>query len=198
MIIKKMLLAGLLIVLPTLAFAESGLFDHTPYQVCFTPGEDCTGLITNELATAKHSVYVQAYSFTSTPIARALVDAEKRGVKVMVILDKSQSKHNRYTSATFLENNHIPIWIDYRPAIAHNKVMIIDDEIVITGSFNFTNAAQYKNAENLLVIHNKSLANVYTDNWQHRELQSYIYSGEAPHPKKSRTLYNNGHFHFPI
>lgn len=149
------------------------------YQVCFTPGQDCTALIVKEISNAHKSIFVQAYSFTSAPIAQALVDAKKRGVDVEVILDKSQSRTNRYTSATFLVNNHIQTWIDYKPAIAHNKVMIIDKEEVITGSFNFTKAAQYKNTENVLIVNNASLANQYLDNWKNRQLQSRIVDKDA-------------------
>ena len=72
-------------------------------------------------------------------------------------------------SATFLYNQGIPVKIDAKHAIAHNKVMIIDGETVITGSFNFTKAAEENNAENLLRIHDKKLAERYIGNWQERE-----------------------------
>ena len=139
------------------------------YKVCFTPGQDCTALIVQTIAQAQHSIYVQAYSFTSAPIAQALVDAKKRGVDVAVILDKSQSKTNKYSSATFFLNNNIPTWIDYKPAIAHNKVMIVDTAEVITGSFNFTKAAQYKNTENVLIISNAAVVKSYLENWTKRQ-----------------------------
>jgi phosphatidylserine/phosphatidylglycerophosphate/cardiolipin synthase-like enzyme len=99
------------------------------------------------------------------PIAKALLDAHKRGVKVQVILDKSQ-KSERYSSATFLKNAGIPTYIDAKHAIAHNKIMIIDREILITGSFNFTKDAEEKNAENLLIVKDKALAKVYIENWE--------------------------------
>ena len=102
-------------------------------------------------ATAKASVLVQAYSFTSAPIAKALLAAHKRGVQVQVILDKSQ-KSEKYSEADFLVNVGIPTKIDAKHAIAHNKIMIIDGQTVISGSFNFTTAAEEHNAENLLVI----------------------------------------------
>jgi phosphatidylserine/phosphatidylglycerophosphate/cardiolipin synthase-like enzyme len=96
-------------------------------------------------------VLVQAYSFTSAPIAKALLDAHKRGVQVQVILDKSQ-RTEKYSSADFLANQGVLTMIDATHAIAHNKVIVIDGETVLTGSFNFTKAAQEKNAENLLII----------------------------------------------
>ena len=118
------------------------------------------------LAGARNTVLVQAYSFTSAPIAQALVDARKRGVDVQVILDKNQ-RTERYTGATFLAHEGVPVFIDADHKIAHNKVMIIDGQTVITGSFNFTKAAESSNAENvLLILHAPELAAKYTDNWK--------------------------------
>jgi phosphatidylserine/phosphatidylglycerophosphate/cardiolipin synthase-like enzyme len=121
----------LLIVSQATSFAVETL------QVFFSPTGGCTQAIVEQLNEAKKSVLVQAYSFTSAPIAKAVVDAHKRGVKVRVILDRSQ-RSERYSSATFLQNNGLAPLIDAKHAIAHNKVMVIDGETVITGSFNFT------------------------------------------------------------
>ena len=142
---------------------------NAPTQVYFSPNGGTTQAIIKEINEAKSEILVQAYSFTSSPIAKALVDANKRGVKVEAILDKSQRKDS-YTEATFLTNMKIPTYIDSKHAIAHNKVMVIDKATVITGSFNFTKAAEHNNAENLLIIKSKDLAKLYLDNWgEHRE-----------------------------
>src|SRR5438105_570757 len=90
-------------------------------------------------------------SFTSAPIAKALVEAYKRGVKILAVLDKS-NETDKYSAATFLNNFGIQLLIDDQHAIAHSKVMVIDSKTIITGSFNFTKAAEEKNAENMLVI----------------------------------------------
>ena len=145
-------------------------------KVCFSPRGGCTEAIVDQIANAKSEILVQAYSFTSAPIAKALTNAFKRGVKVEAILDKSQ-RQEKYTSATFLANAGIPTFIDDEHAIAHNKIMIIDKEIVITGSFNFTKAAEEKNAENLLIIRNKDLAKIYIDNWMKHREHSEKYGG---------------------
>ena len=134
-------------------------------EVYFSPHGGCTDAIVKQLGAAKESVLVQAYSFTSAPIAKALMEAHKRGVKVQVILDKSQWTE-KYSSATFFQNAGIPTFINDKHAIAHNKVMVIDGRIVITGSFNFTKAAEESNAENLLVINDVQLAQKYAQNWQ--------------------------------
>lgn len=151
---------------------------NSAVQTCFTPGENCTAEIVTEISRAQHSVLVQAYSFTSAPIAKALVDAKKRGVDVRAILDKSQ-RTEKYSGADFLANSGVLVRIDDRHAIAHNKVMVIDGETVITGSFNFTKAAQEKNAENLLVLHDRGPAARYAENWHAHEAHSAMYAGGA-------------------
>ncbi len=138
-------------------------------EVCFSPGGRCTETITAQLAHAQHSVKVQAYSFTSKPIAEALIAALQRGVEVEVIVDPGQlsGKGNKVET---LARAGVPVWIDSKHAIAHDKVMIIDGVTVVTGSFNFTNAAEDKNAENVLIIRNKKVAAKYRANWyRHRE-----------------------------
>jgi phosphatidylserine/phosphatidylglycerophosphate/cardiolipin synthase-like enzyme len=147
---------------------------NTQVKICFSPNDGCTDAIIKEIELAKGEILVQAYSFTSAPIAKALVIAHKKGVKVQVILDKSQ-RSAKYTSATFLANANIPTFIDAKHAIAHNKIMIIDRGVVITGSFNFTKAAEEKNAENLLIISSKEMARIYLENWQNHRDHSEIY-----------------------
>ena len=146
---------ALILALSLLAAAHAA--DAPKTTVYFSPDGGCTAAVVDALGKAKKTVLVQAYSFTSAPIAKALVDAHKRGVKVQVILDKSQ-RTEKYSSATFLLNEGVPPLIDAKHAIAHNKIMVIDGETILTGSFNFSKAAEEKNAENLLVIRDAELA----------------------------------------
>ena len=146
-------------------------------QVFFSPKGGCTDAVVKNLNKATNTVLVQAYSFTSAPIAKALVDAQKRGVKVQVILDKSQRKEH-YTEADFLLHAGVPTYIDAKHAIAHNKIMVIDSHRILTGSFNFTKAAEKNNAENLLVIEYPALAKKYLDNWQRHLAHSDKYEGK--------------------
>ncbi len=153
-------------------------------KVAFSPRGGCTEAIVRQLDAAQQSVLVQAYSFTSAPIAQALVQAHKRGVHVEVILDKSQ-RSEKYSSADFVAHAGIPTYIDAEHAIAHNKIMIIDGRVVITGSFNFTKSAEEHNAENLLVIHDPDLAAKYTANWQAHAAHSERYEGRGSEPGSS-------------
>ena len=173
------LLAAL--VLPGLAGAPARAAEPL---VCFTPGQDCTGLIVQQIQAARHSILVQAYSFTSVSILSALKAAHARGIDVEVIVDKSSARisksGSRYSAATYLSNAGIPVWVDTKVAIAHNKVMVIDGARVITGSFNFTAAAQKSNAENLLVIDDGALAAEYKANWERRRAVSVRYIEPLP------------------
>lgn len=145
--------------------------------VYFSPGASCTAAIVRELGNAKSSIHLQAYSFTSQGIAKALVEAEKRGVKVVAILDASNRTRN-YSAADFLVHEGIETYIDSQHAIAHNKIIIIDNATVITGSFNFTKAADQKNAENLLVIPDVAVAAKYEQNWDVHFAHSEYYAGK--------------------
>jgi phosphatidylserine/phosphatidylglycerophosphate/cardiolipin synthase-like enzyme len=173
-----LMLVSLMAVLIVATSAVAGEHECLPVTVCFTPGGNCTALLVQALNTAKRSVRVQAYSFTSASIAKALLDASKRGVRVQVILDQSQ-RTEKYSSADFLANQGVPTMIDATHAIAHNKVMIIDGETVLTGSFNFTKAAQEKNAENLLIIRDPALAAQYAHNWEAHRQHSQPYIGRG-------------------
>jgi phosphatidylserine/phosphatidylglycerophosphate/cardiolipin synthase-like enzyme len=155
-------------------------------QVYFSPNGGATEAVVKALGCATNSVWVQAYSFTSAPIAKALVDAHRRGVKVRVILDHSQ-RTEKYSEADFLRHSDIPTLIDAQHPIAHNKVMIIDRGVIITGSFNFTRAAEEHNAENLLVINDPVLAKAYLENWRVHEQHS------EPYERPSTPLQPAGH-----
>lgn len=152
------------------------------WEVYFSPRErgepGPTDAIVRELKGAKTTVLVQAYSFTSKRIAQALVDAHKRGVQVQVILDQERVTET-YAEADFLVDMAISTYIDDKERIAHNKVIIIDGETVITGSFNFTKAAEEDNAENLLVIRDKELAALYEKNWHKHRAHSQPYTGRG-------------------
>jgi phosphatidylserine/phosphatidylglycerophosphate/cardiolipin synthase-like enzyme len=146
-------------------------------QVAFTPGDDPGTLIVQSIAGAKRQVLVQAYSFTHQAIADALVAAKARGVDVQVVADPAQHANIVSSLVGYLAIQGIRVWLDGEHAAAHDKVMIVDagtpDSILITGSFNFTHAAQYRNAENLLILRgNPLLTEAYAANWRRHRLHS--------------------------
>jgi len=114
------------------------------------------------------------YYFTSTPIASALKAAHARGVRVRVILDKSQT-NGLYSVADYLSNAAIQVRIDRAHAIAHNKFLVIDNRKTITGSFNFTKSAEEQNAENIVAIVDATIAAKFSENWLLHWNHSQIY-----------------------
>jgi phosphatidylserine/phosphatidylglycerophosphate/cardiolipin synthase-like enzyme len=135
-----------------------------PVEVAFSPNGGATALVVKTIGEARKSVRVAAYSFTSKPIAAALLDASRHGIDVRAVVDKSQVTA-RYTAATFLANQHVPVRVDFRYAIMHNKFIVVDGETVEEGSFNFTHAAEFSNAENVLVLHDPEVAERYGREW---------------------------------
>lgn len=175
--LKTAIFRFLVLSLVVFSIYSPALFPGSSSSVYFSPQGGCTQAIIKELDGAKKEVLVQAYAFTSAPVAKALLNAHTRGVKVKVLLDKSQ-KQNKYSSADFLAHSGIPTMIDAAHRIAHNKVVIIDGETVITGSFDFTPAAEEKNAENLLVIRDRGLPGRYIQNFWEHEVHAEPYSGK--------------------
>ena len=138
-------------------------------DVCFTPPSGCSEKIIEEINKSEISIYVQAYGFTSKKIADSLINAHLRGVKVHVILDRSNMSKKGYSKLMDLKEAGVDISLDIVPGIAHNKVMIIDEKKVITGSFNFTEAADKRNSENVIIIEDKETVKQYLNNWYNRK-----------------------------
>ena len=152
------------------AVSEDGI------SVYFSPGGGCTSAVVNQIDAARRSIDVEAYTFTSRPIAQALIEAHERGVAVRVILDDKESRES-YSLGRELAEAGLAVFTDAHYAIAHNKIMIMDDATVVTGSFNFTMQAENSNAENLLVITGKpKLAQAYEENFSHHLNLSQSYN----------------------
>ena len=154
--------------------------DTGTVQVAFTPGDDASKLIIDAINSAQRQVLVQAFSFTHRKIAEALIAAKRRGVDVKVIADKDQTHRIPTSVIARIVAGGVPVFIDSDHTSAHNKIMMIDagspGAALITGSFNFTQAAQHKNAENVLVIRsNAKLTDLYLENWHHHYQHSQPY-----------------------
>lgn len=168
----QLVLAALLSQAPLGSCLAQQTFGDT--TVCFTPGQPCAGLIAETIRGARSEVLVQAFGFTNATVIDALHEARRRGVAVTVLLDKSVRKEPSQRALELVKHG-VKAFIDDRVAIAHNKVMVIDGAAVITGSFNFTQSAQSRNAENLLVIRNPQLAAAYRENFRNRMMESTLW-----------------------
>lgn len=136
------------------------------FQYAFSPRQGATELIIKTIGEAKKSIKLASYSFTSKKIAAALIEAQNNGIDVKIVMDKSQDLEP-YSLLPMLLDHKVPVRVNYKYDIMHNKFMVIDNKTLQLGSFNYTWAAETKNAENILVIKNESkLAQTYATQWQ--------------------------------
>jgi len=151
----------------------------------FSPEGSAERLVLNAICSARHSVHLSAYSFTSPAVVRSLIDAHRRGVDVAVVADeKSNLVEDRSGKARraldLLAGAGVRVHVIGTYPIHHDKFMVIDGESVETGSFNFTTAAARYNSENAVVVwHVPVVAQAYQQHWQSRFNQGRPWSGQA-------------------
>ena len=153
-------------------------------ELAFTPGDAVDNLIVAAIDRAQTEVLVHAYTFTHRKIAQALINARRRGVAVAVLADREQARAVPQSVLAQLASGGVEVWLDGNFAAAHNKVIIIDAGLpratTITGSYNFTLAAQRSNAENVVVLHdNEPVARAYRDNWRRLRAGATPWSEDA-------------------
>ena len=157
---KRLILAAILAISVS---AEADQFGMT-CDVYFSPNGGATQAIVDAVGRAKSSVFVLAYSYTSKPIADAIIAAKLRGIDVRLIADDSQLTSNGSKLAVTIASG-VETYLDRKHSIAHNKTMIIDDAYVVNGSFNFSGAAETSNGENMMICNNIEQARVFKQNW---------------------------------
>jgi phosphatidylserine/phosphatidylglycerophosphate/cardiolipin synthase-like enzyme len=177
----RQVVAALLVCAATASFAfdraSAPLAAEGTLQAAFAPWDNIEGLIVESLAGAQQQVLVQAYLITSRKIVAGLIAAKRRGLDVRVLADARQHASTLTSRLGDLAAAGIPVWTESKYQNAHNKVIVIDatrpGATVITGSFNFTWAAQKTNAENVLVARdNPRLAAHYLMNWERHRLDA--------------------------
>ena len=194
--IKPLVLAAFMLALAatSLTIRAETIAATGSVEALFTPWDDAEGAIIRALAEAQQSIHVQAYLLTSRSISQALISARQRGVAVSILTDQKMLDTGQNSQIPLLAAANIPVRLETRYAVAHNKIILIDARtphgILITGSYNFTWSAQARNAENLLILRdNPALLQRYLNNWQrhYAEAQSFKpetkENEEAPHDR---------------
>ncbi len=141
------------------------LRDGTQIENYFSTHDQVASRVIATLGLAKRSIHFMAFSFTHTGISRAMLSRAANGVEVLGVFEKTQAASN-YSEYTTLRNARLPVYLDGNPRNMHHKVIIIDDEIVITGSFNFSDSADKSNDENLLIIYDREVAEMFEAEFQ--------------------------------
>lgn len=140
-------------------------------ETYFSPSEGPRAHLLRYLADAKQSVRMLAFAFTDDATAQQLVELHRSGVDVQVVME-ARSETGTGSEFAVLQEAGINILPDGNCYIQHNKVFIIDERVVVTGSYNFTAAAEDSNDENLLIITDPKLAKTYLENFQRIQQQA--------------------------
>ncbi|MEM2272773.1 MAG: phospholipase D family protein [Candidatus Bathyarchaeia archaeon] len=127
--------------------------------IYFSPKGGCAQAIIDLIRSANKSIHVLIYSFTLDSIGYALVEAYKRGIDVKVVFEKGQV--TEYSEYLRLRAAGVPVRNDTNPNLMHNKIMIVDSEIVVTGSYNWSRSAEEENNENMIIVRSRRIANEY-------------------------------------
>ncbi len=134
-------------------------------EYCFSPGGNCASIVVKWINRANSSVHVLIYSFTLDAIRNALIDAKNRGINVKVVMERSNA-NEKGTEYQNLKNAGVDIRLDTNSGLMHDKVAIIDGRIILTGSYNYSAAANTSNNENLVVIDSNAWASAFETQFQ--------------------------------
>ncbi len=149
------------------------VFNGKQIENYFCPEDHCAEKIIHQIAQAEHSILMMSFSFTHEGIADALLRNTKAEIKVLFEKRGSRGEHSQLSR---LEDFGIPVKTDANPRTMHHKVIIIDNQTVVTGSMNPTANGDRKNDENILIIHDSKIARSFA-----REFYSlwYLNSNEG-------------------
>ena len=187
-VVARTLVVALALAAAPVAAADGPMPRHYPaagtVEIAFTPGDAVDNLIIAAIDRAQTEIFVHAYTFTHRRIAQALINARRRGIAVAVLADREQARAVPQNVLAQLVSGGVEVWLDGNFAAAHNKVIVIDAGLpratTITGSYNFTLAAQRSNAENIVVLHdNEPVARAYRDNWRRLKAGATPWSDDA-------------------
>ena len=133
---------------------------------CFAPDDGCQTLLTDLIKSARKSIQFLAFSFTSDPLAQALLERSAAGVTVAGVFEESQVLSNIGSDYQRLLDAGIDVRLDSNPRNMHHKVLLIDQNIVVFGSYNFTNSAEARNDENTIILTDPQVAAQFEQEFQ--------------------------------
>jgi phosphatidylserine/phosphatidylglycerophosphate/cardiolipin synthase-like enzyme len=151
---------------PSTADHQAALVNGTVVQVYFSPEDDVLNRIIPIVEGAQSNIRFLAFSFTDYPLAQTMIDRHSAGVDVAGVYEKTGSETEGAELRTFW-CARVPVRQDGNPRFLHDKVIVVDNRIVITGSFNFSNNATDNNDENVIIIDNPEIAALYMEEFGH-------------------------------
>jgi phosphatidylserine/phosphatidylglycerophosphate/cardiolipin synthase-like enzyme len=135
--------------------------DGVQLENYFSPDDNVQNHLLDQINGAQQSIYFLAYSFTADPLAEAVIARAQNGVTVAGVMEESQAESNIGGDYKLFISKGINVKLDGNNRNMHDKVFIIDKQVVITGSYNFSSSAENRNDENTVIIHDAELAAQY-------------------------------------
>lgn len=177
MIRPVLLFAAWGLVVPAAFGEESRVAAEGNVEWAFEPWDDAEAAVIRVIDAARDQLLLQSYVFTSKRIARALLRAAARGVRVEVLADAAMHRRPGGNVLPMLVDGGIPVALETRYAAAHNKVLIADPDgahpATVTGSYNFTWSAARRNAENIVILRDHpALARAFAANWRRHRAEA--------------------------
>lgn len=140
--------------------------DDTPVDTYFSPDDGVQAILLDIINTADESIYFMAFSFTTDSLGDAVRERARQGVTVAGVMDVEQIASNVGTEFDAFRQAGLTVLQDGNDGQMHHKIIIIDESVVIVGSYNFSNSAETRNDENLIVIYNDAIAKLFVDEFQ--------------------------------
>jgi phosphatidylserine/phosphatidylglycerophosphate/cardiolipin synthase-like enzyme len=140
--------------------------DGIPVEVYFSPDDGVAKRVVTLLRGAKDSIYFMAYSFTADDFGDVIRQKAKAGLTVQGVMEEAQVKSNKGTEFEPFQVAGLQVYQDGNPGQMHHKVFIIDQKIVITGSYNFSSSAERTNDENVVIFFDPQIAAQYLAEFQ--------------------------------
>ncbi|GAB4538791.1 MAG: phospholipase D-like domain-containing protein [Anaerolineales bacterium] len=140
--------------------------DGTEMQVYFSPDDGAQAHLLEALNAAQESVYFMAFSFTSNEVGAVVLQKAEEGLSVRGVMEEEQVKSNIGTEYDAFKQAGLNVRIDGNAGQMHHKVIIIDERVVVFGSYNFTNSAETRNDENMVIIDNAEIASYFVGEFQ--------------------------------
>jgi phosphatidylserine/phosphatidylglycerophosphate/cardiolipin synthase-like enzyme len=134
-------------------------------ETCFSRVERCDVLLISLINRANRSIYVAVYSFTRDLLATALISSMERGVEVRVVIERERA-YEQGSEYPRLKSSGVDVRLDGNPNLMHHKFMVIDGYIVVTGSYNWSSAAEDRNDENIVVILDRDVAQRFVQEFE--------------------------------
>jgi phosphatidylserine/phosphatidylglycerophosphate/cardiolipin synthase-like enzyme len=153
---------------PSAVAEQSANIDGTPVQVLFGAEDEVISNLILLIESAKDSIRFMAFAFTHDELGKVIQDRAKAGVDVMGIFEKRGSETEHCEMCALLYCVGADVRQDGNPRTFHHKVFVVDDEIVVTGSLNFSGNADDTNDENVVVVANRDIAAQYLQEFERR------------------------------